>query len=66
MARFPNEILFSTEWQLKEKYLNLLQVTDLPSGGHFAAFEVPELLASDIESAILKFEAFHMKSENKK
>lgn len=62
VARFPDELAFSTRWQLKEKYLNILQISDLPEGGHFAAFEVPKILADDVRSAVLKFEKFHSKN----
>lgn len=59
-ARFPREIGFSTKWQLNEKYKNIIQVSDMPKGGHFAALEEPELLADDIRSAMIKFEYYHM------
>ncbi|XP_077298291.1 juvenile hormone epoxide hydrolase 2-like [Arctopsyche grandis] len=59
-ARFPREIGFSTKWQLSEKYKNIIQVSDLPKGGHFAALEEPELLADDIRSAMIKFEYYYM------
>lgn len=59
LARLPNELTFSTLWQLKDKYLNLVQVTDFPTGGHFAAFEEPQLLANDIIAAVKAFDRFH-------
>lgn len=62
VARFPDELAFSTRWQLQEKYLNILQISDLPEGGHFAALEVPKILADDVRSAVLKFEYFHLKN----
>ncbi|XP_060534774.1 juvenile hormone epoxide hydrolase 1-like [Cylas formicarius] len=47
-ARFRNEIVLTPESVLRDKYLNLTQVTLHPDGGHFAAFEVPALLAKDV------------------
>ncbi|KAK7791256.1 hypothetical protein R5R35_005580 [Gryllus longicercus] len=53
-ALFPNEIDYQHEFILKDKYVNLIQVTEMPRGGHFAAFEEPELLADDIWEAVYK------------
>lgn len=52
-----------TDAQLMDKYPNLLQSTEMPRGGHFAAFEEPELLSQDIFSAVKKFQEYH---KNKK
>lgn len=51
-ARFKNEISILPESTLREKFLNLTQITLHPDGGHFAAFEVPEILANDIYNFI--------------
>ena len=49
VARFPKEISQPPrEWA--ERFYNLQQWTEMPRGGHFAAFEEPELLAQDIRS----------------
>lgn len=49
VARFPKEISQPPrEWA--ERFYNLQQWTEMPRGGHFAAFEEPELLARDIRS----------------
>ena len=45
---FPNELTYLSETLLKEKYPKLVRFTNMARGGHFAAFEVPELLAEDI------------------
>lgn len=46
-ASFPKDLLPPPrEWV--ERFFNLQQFTEMPSGGHFAAFEEPELLADDI------------------
>ena len=47
-AMFPNELAYQTECMLKEKYHNLVRFTNMARGGHFAAFEEPELLAEDV------------------
>ncbi|KAK9732161.1 Epoxide hydrolase N terminus [Popillia japonica] len=54
-AKFANEILYQSDELLKHKYTNLLQSTDFPDGGHFAALEVPQLLARDMWNAFEKF-----------
>lgn len=45
---FPNELAYQSKSLLQEKYLKLVRFTDMPQGGHFAAFEVPELLADEV------------------
>lgn len=46
-ARFPKELVRPPrEWP--ERFFNLVQWTDMPRGGHFAAMEQPELLAADV------------------
>ncbi|PNF15772.1 Juvenile hormone epoxide hydrolase 1 [Cryptotermes secundus] len=51
-AAFPNELAYQPKSLLQEKYLKLVQYTDMPRGGHFAAFEEPELLADDVFEAV--------------
>ncbi|XP_012286945.1 juvenile hormone epoxide hydrolase 2 isoform X2 [Orussus abietinus] len=47
-AQFPNEIFYQPKGLLKDRFKNLIRVTRMPRGGHFAAMEEPELLADDI------------------
>ena len=44
----PHEIARASRFQLRGKYPDLVSFTTLSTGGHFAAMEVPGLLASDI------------------
>lgn len=46
-ARFKNDIVHYTDWQLAEKYTNLVQSTHYETGGQFAVMEVPEILYKD-------------------
>lgn len=39
------------------KYKDLVQYSDMPEGGHFAALEVPRLLADDITSFVVKVQS---------
>ncbi len=49
VARFPHDNSYPPrEWA--ERFYNLQQWTEMPRGGHFAAFEEPELLANDIRA----------------
>lgn len=41
-----------TRTELRRRFVNLLRVTKMPRGGHFAAFEEPELLADDIWNSV--------------
>jgi pimeloyl-ACP methyl ester carboxylesterase len=47
-ARFPGEVFANVPRKAVEAAYNLVQYTEMPSGGHFAAFEEPELLAQDV------------------
>ncbi|XP_014668581.1 PREDICTED: epoxide hydrolase 1-like [Priapulus caudatus] len=47
-AAFPEELVVYPETLVRHEYPNLVHYTDMPTGGHFAAFEQPQLLANDI------------------
>ncbi|XP_065730350.1 epoxide hydrolase 1 isoform X4 [Phocoena phocoena] len=47
-AAFPCELIHVPEKWVKSKYPKLISYSYMPRGGHFAAFEEPELLAQDI------------------
>lgn len=50
VAMFPGEteLVVPREWA--ERFYNVRRWTDMPSGGHFAALEEPELLVDDIRA----------------
>jgi pimeloyl-ACP methyl ester carboxylesterase len=52
-ARFPKEINHPPRSWL-ERTFNIVQWTDMPSGGHFAAMEKPDLLAAEIRKFFRK------------
>jgi pimeloyl-ACP methyl ester carboxylesterase len=52
-ARFPKEIHHPPRTWL-ERTFNVVQWTDMPSGGHFAAMEKPDLLAAEIRKFFRK------------
>jgi pimeloyl-ACP methyl ester carboxylesterase len=47
IAVFPRDIATPPR-EFAERSYNVQHWTDMPRGGHFAAFEQPELLARDI------------------
>jgi pimeloyl-ACP methyl ester carboxylesterase len=47
-ARFPREMFAIVPTKWIEAQYNLQQLTDMPSGGHFAAMEEPQLLVEDV------------------
>ena len=49
-ARFPGDFLASAPRQWIAAQYNLVQFTDMPRGGHFAAMEEPELLVQDVRT----------------
>ena len=52
-ALFPSE-LFRPPRSWADRSYNIVQWTEMPSGGHFAALEEPELLVEDIRSLYRK------------
>jgi pimeloyl-ACP methyl ester carboxylesterase len=52
VALFPKEIPadIPVPRELAERILNVQRWTPMPRGGHFAALEVPELLADDLRN----------------
>ena len=52
LACFPGEIGQPPKSFAEYKYPNIIQYSDLPRGGHFAALQEPQLLADDIRSFI--------------
>jgi pimeloyl-ACP methyl ester carboxylesterase len=49
IACFPKEIMMPPQSWVKRGY-NVSRWTTMPKGGHFAAFEQPEILASDLHA----------------
>ncbi len=50
VAAFPKEILPSTRSWAEKTYRNIVQWTEMPRGGHFAAWEQPDLYVDDVRS----------------
>ncbi|XP_074659741.1 epoxide hydrolase 1-like [Tubulanus polymorphus] len=55
-ASFPNEFIHTPIYVTKLKFINLIQVSYMPRGGHFAAFEEPKLVADDVRKFIMSVE----------
>ncbi|XP_008558713.1 juvenile hormone epoxide hydrolase 2 [Microplitis demolitor] len=65
-AQFPHELLYYPPSLLKEKYMDLVQVSRMPRGGHFAALEEPKLLSDDVWKFVATVENLTISSEIKK
>jgi pimeloyl-ACP methyl ester carboxylesterase len=52
---FPDEIYAAPQSWAERAYPNLIQYVRHPIGGHFAAWEQPELLAADLREAFRRF-----------
>lgn len=50
VAMFPGETELVVPRSMVERTYRLQQWTDMPRGGHFPAFEEPELLAADVRT----------------
>ncbi|XP_012538919.1 juvenile hormone epoxide hydrolase 2 [Monomorium pharaonis] len=60
-SQFPHEIMAIHPDVLRKRFVNLLRTTKMPRGGHFAAFEEPELLANDIWISVDEMEKWNKK-----
>ncbi|XP_041105998.1 epoxide hydrolase 1-like [Polyodon spathula] len=56
LAAFPNELLHAPLVWAQQRYKNVISYSYMLRGGHFAAFEEPELLAEDIRQFVKKVE----------
>lgn len=56
LADFPHEPFAAPEPWVHNRCLNIVQISELPRGGHFAAFEEPELFANDVIKFVEKVE----------
>lgn len=50
IAAFPDPVFLPTPRLFADKTYEVVHYTVMPSGGHFAAFEKPELLLADLGS----------------
>ena len=48
---FPKEIFKTSERWAKQRFQDLRYFNRLPKGGHFAAFEQPELFVQELRAA---------------
>ena len=56
LAEFPHEIFLTPEPWTHSLFLDIVQYSEIPRGGHFAAFEEPELFADDVIKFVEKVE----------
>ena len=56
LAAFPEEIFNQPKDFIGGKYRNIYSYTDMPVGGHFAAYEQPKLLFDDIVQFVAQVE----------
>jgi pimeloyl-ACP methyl ester carboxylesterase len=53
LRRFPKEISWPPRSWIEHAYPDLRRLSVMPKGGHFAAWEQPELLAQEIVAFFL-------------
>jgi pimeloyl-ACP methyl ester carboxylesterase len=51
VATFPKDLTYPPR-ELGERFLRIARWSEMPHGGHFAALEVPDLLAEDIQAFV--------------
>ncbi|XP_076018432.1 epoxide hydrolase 1 [Genypterus blacodes] len=59
LAAFPGELMHCPRSLAKFRYQNIYSYSFLPRGGHFAAFEEPQLLANDLIQFVQKVESLN-------
>uniref|UniRef100_A0A6P7GN73 Epoxide hydrolase n=1 Tax=Diabrotica virgifera virgifera TaxID=50390 RepID=A0A6P7GN73_DIAVI len=64
-SQFEHEITYLPESILKERYRNLLLSSSHTDGGHFAAFEAPNVLAKDTYDFVEKVQDFERQKHKK-
>ena len=50
VAVFPKEIVPPVRRWMEARYTNIRHWSEMPKGGHFAAFEQPELFVGDVRA----------------
>lgn len=55
-ADFPHELLPAPEPWIYSSFLDVVQYTEMPRGGHFAAFGEPEIFSNDVIQFVEKVE----------
>ena len=55
-ADFPHEPFAAPEPWIHSSFLDVVQYTEMPRGGHFAAFEEPEIFSNDVIQFVEKVE----------
>ena len=56
LAEFPHEIFPTPKPWVYNIFLDIVQYSELPRGGHFAAFQEPELFSNDVIMFVEKVE----------
>ncbi|XP_022088767.1 epoxide hydrolase 1-like [Acanthaster planci] len=56
LADLPNELTRAQKNWASQHYTDIVSYMTYPTGGHFAAFEVPDLLAKDLRQFVQKVE----------
>ncbi|XP_040207696.1 epoxide hydrolase 1-like isoform X2 [Rana temporaria] len=59
IAAFPCELRHTPKVWAKGRFKNIVTYSYMPRGGHFPAFEEPELLARDVQKFVSKVEKKH-------
>jgi epoxide hydrolase len=54
VSMFPKEIFRSSERWVRSRYTNLVHFSELDVGGHFAAFECPDVFVSELKTCFAK------------
>lgn len=48
--QLPGEVMIVSEFAVRDKFTNIKRYTVGPKGGHFGAFEVPNIVSKDAVS----------------
>ena len=54
IAAFPDPVFLPTLRSFAEKTYDVVHYSEMAAGGHFAAFEEPELMLADLRTFVAK------------
>ncbi|XP_055594688.1 juvenile hormone epoxide hydrolase 1-like [Uranotaenia lowii] len=59
-AKFRYELAHTVDWALKDRFVNLIHSKHFDDGGHFAAMQLPAVLAKDFIEFVKKIEKVNL------
>ncbi|XP_026496409.2 juvenile hormone epoxide hydrolase-like isoform X2 [Vanessa tameamea] len=62
VIKFLHELIYQSDFILRDKFTNIVHSTTLDVGGHFAGLHTPKELVDDVFESVVEFIKFHEKN----